>query len=429
MLGSKARHRRGLLPLFILLLLCSPIQAQTPDVEPSHEYYAANVIPEQGSVSIEYLGSANVELRVDDVSVASSEDMSAREAGTIWFSVDVIGNETAGWTASLSQYMVQTRPGDTHQLSLNIQAGATIDNPTAEVRVQARYDAPAGEETISNASVMAVAESFPRLTMQMDGLPDDFEPDLTRQVGFTVTNNNYYPDMVSFKVSGPEDWMVSPPSSIRLAPGETKTVYVDVKAPENPWFLYTSKSQLLTAEAVSETNGQTLMTVGVPMSQSGVNFPAWAAPHLFLFLMGAGLIAVRTRRKLRDRRLEKGKPSYPGLDPEHEAEFEALKIEDPEKAETLHRRLDTLYDRRKEAWKEAYEQRKRDEETLEQAYQERHEALVAAREGEEHDEAEHLARRRRLLRRKRELLKEKRERLREEGRREDTDPGAPAAPD
>lgn len=430
MLGSKARHRRGLLPLLILFLLLSPAaQGQVPEPEMSDDFYAANVLPQQGSATIPYLGSANIPLVIEDVSTASNEDQTTRERNRIYLSVDVLGNNTQGWSASTSTFSIATRPGQTHQVNLNIQAGATIDDPTVEVRVQATYDAAAGEDTVANASVMAVAESFPRVTMQMDGLPDDFEPDQTQKVGFTVTNNNYYPEMVSFQVDGPEDWLISPPSSVRLAPGETKTVYIDVKSPQNPWFLYTSSSEFISVDAVAGSNGQTMMTTGVPVSQTGVNFPAWATPHLFMLLIGAGMIAVRTRRKVQRWKLEKGKPSYPGLDPEHEADLAALEIEDPEQAETIEARLETLYEQRKEAWKEAYDRRKRAEEDLEEAYRERHEALVAARDADEDPDRRARAQRRRLLERKRQLLERKRQQLGEDGSSDEGPTGPSAAPD
>jgi len=405
--GSKARHRRGLLPLLALLLLAAPIQAQVPEPDTTRDNYAANVLPQQGSASIEFRGSASIPITVEDVSTqATSEDI-PRERNRISLSVDIVGNNTAGWAASLDRYTLQTEPGDTHEINLDIQAGATIQAPTVEVRVTAVYTPVSGDETVANASVLAVAESFPRLYMQMAEIPDDFEPDQKRSVPITVTNNNYYPDMASFQVNGPEEWMVSPPSSIRLAPGETKTVYIDVRSPENPWFLYTSSSDLITVRAVSETNGQPLVTTNIPVTQSGANVPAWVAPHAMLLLLGVGLITKRTTRKIRRRKLEKGKPSYPGLDPEHEAELEALKIEDPERADVVEDRLQTLYDQRKDAWKEAYQERQRAEEALQEAYRERHAALVDAREGEGPD-PEDVRRRRRLLERKRALLERKR---------------------
>lgn len=412
MQGSKARSWT-LLPLLALLLVSASVPAQVPDADPSQGYYNANVLPQQGSVSIEYLGSATVPILIEDISTQpGGQDGPPRESSQIFLSVDVVGNNTDGWTASLSKLQIQTRPGDTHQLRLNIQAGATISEPTVEVRIQSVYDPIAGDDKVTNASVMAVAESFPRLRMQMAELPDDFEPDELQSIPITVSNENYYPDMVSFEVTGPDAWMISPPSSVRLAPGETKTVYVDAKAPENPWFRYTTKSELVSVEAISETSGVTLVSVGVPVTQSGSNAPAWIVPHLFLLLAGAALLVVRSRRKLRERRLEKGKPSYPGLDPEHEAELEALKIEDPEEAETVEGRLETLYEKRKREWKEAYEKRQEAEESLAEAYGERHDALVAARDQRGGtDDPETLRERRELLSTKRELLERKREAL------------------
>lgn len=412
MRGSEGRSWT-LLPLLALLLVSASVPAQVPNVDPSQGYYNANVLPQQSSASIPYLGSVQIPVVIEDISTQpGGENGPPRESSQIRLSVDVLGNDTAGWAASLSQLQIQTRPGDTHELRLNIQAGATISDPTVEVRIQSVYDPISGEEKVTNASVMAVAQSFPRLSMQMGELPEDFQPDEMQRIPVTVTNQNYYPDMVSFQVTGPEEWMISPPSSIRLSPGETKTVYIDAKAPENPWFRYTTQSELINVEAISESSGVSLVSVGVPVTQSGSNAPAWILPHLFLLFAGAGLLVVRVRRKRRERRLEKGKPSYPGLDPEHEAELAALEIEDPEEAETVEQRLETLYEKRKREWKEAYERRQEAEESLAEAYGERHDALVAARERRsEADDPENLRRRRDLLSTKRELLERKRQAL------------------
>lgn len=418
MLGSKARHRRGLLPLLALLLLASPVQAQLPDTDLTQEgHYTANLAPAQSSVTMEFLGSAEIPIAVEDASIAPGGGDSPREKNRILLSAELVGNNTDGWAASLNRLMLPTSPGEEHQVRLNIQAGAQVEVPTVEVRVTAVYDPITGEPTTTNASVMAVAESFPRLSMRMAEMPEDFTPDEMQQVPITISNNNYYPDMVSFRIDAPEDWMVSPPSSIRLAPGETKTVYVDVKAPENPWFLMSKSSDMIIIDAVSETNGQPLVTSSVPVAQSGSNFPAWAAPHALLLLFGFALITKRTVRKVRDRRLEKGKPSFPGLDPEHEAEFEAMKIEDPAQAEVLEDRLETLYEQRKDAWKQAYKQRREAEDAIQEVYEERHAALVDARERvtDGDVDAEQRERRRELLQRKRALLERKRQRLQEAG--------------
>lgn len=414
MRGSSARRSRWvLLPILTLLLISSSAAAQLPEIETSDEHYAANIVPAQGSASIPYLGTATIPVTIDDISQDPGGDQGApREVNRITLSVDVRGNDTRGWVASLSQLQLPTRAGETHEVQLNLQVGATVRNPTVHVRIQSVYHAPDGTETLRNASVLAVAESFPRLTMQMGELPDSFQPNEFQSVPLTVTNSNYYPDMVSFRASQPEGWLVSPPSSIRLAPGETKTVFVDVKAPENPWFRYTTQSDLFSVEAVSETSGQPLVSVGVPVTQSGSTFPAWAGPHLLLLLIGAATIVTRSRKKRRDRRLEKGKPSYPGLDPEHEAELEGMKIAEPDEAEVVEDRLETLYEHRKQAWKEAYEQRQEIEETLQEAYEERHDVLVEARESDGIPDAEKMRRRRELLESKRELLRRKREALR-----------------
>jgi hypothetical protein len=286
-----------------------------------------------------------------------------------------------------------------------------VKAPLVEVRLQATYNAPDGQEYRTNASIMAVVEETPRLAALPGEYPDDFEPDEWQRIPITVTNNDLYPDMVSLRVEAPEGWLVSPPSSVRLDPGETKTLYVDVKAPDNPWFLYSTKSEFIGIDVVSENADQPLVTAGIPITQTGVTFPGWALPHLAMLVLGAGLFVKRVRRNRADRKLEKGKPSFPGLDPEHEAEFEALKIEDPEKAEAVEDRLQVLYGQRKEAWKEAYDERQDREEELGEVYQERHGVLVEARESEDRLDPEEIRERRELLQRKRALLERKRELL------------------
>lgn len=416
MQGSSLRRPDAvLLPLLAVLLLSAPVNAQVPESPSSDEFYKANVLPQQGGVELEFLGSASVDVTIEDASGTQAtlqNESPPRPANKIYLDAHIVGNNTDGWVASITPPKLTTTPGDTHQARLNIQAGATIQNPEVEVQITAVYDpARSSEDVVTNASVLAVAKTFPRVSMQMGELPPSFSPDELQRIPMEVQNTNYYPDMVSFKVTGPDDWMVSAPSSIQLGPGETRTVYVDVKAPENPWFLYTTKSKLISVEAISETSGQTLVSVGVPVTEEGSTFPGWVAPHALLLVMGAALITKRRRRKRREARLEKGKPSYPGLDPEHEAELEVLKIEDPEEAEDVEARLETLYEQRKEAWKEFHERRQAAEDELEETYRERHEALVEARLSEGQEDPEARRRRRRLLEKKRELLERKKQAL------------------
>lgn len=430
MSGSSTHVYRVLLPLIAFLLLAAsfPAQSQLPEVEPSEGFYAANLQPERGSVSLAFQGSATIPVTLDDVSVASEQDPIFREEGSIYLSVEVVGNDTRGWSASIVPPVVQSMPGETHNLTLDVQSGPTVEESTVEVRIEAIYDAITGERRQTNASVMAVVESFPRINALPAEYPDTFEPDELKRVPITVTNSDIYPDMVSLQVDTPEGWMVSPPSSIRLNPGESRVVYVDIKAPDNPWFLYTSSSDYIAIQATSENSGQPLVSTGVPVSQTGMTMPAWVTPHLLMLFLGAALITKRTARKVRDHRQEKSKPSYPGLDPEHEAELEALKIEDRERASVLEDRLETLYDQRKQAWKEAYRERKDVEEAIQQAYHDRHEALVAAREDEGRD-VERLERRRELLERKRALLERKRRRMSEQASQDpDTDPSGEVEP-
>lgn len=421
MRGSNTGPRtRLLLPLLCLLLVAPSAQAQ---ISTSPDFYGANVVPETGSVSLQFQGGANVPVTIEDVSGPSQSDQIPRERGRISFDVEVVGNDTSGWAASVSKTFVNTEPGDVHQVMLNIQSGATVEQTVVEVRFTATYETPTGEERVTNASVMAVVEAFPRVTALPSDYPDTFEPDDLKRVPITVTNEDLYPDMVSLRVDAPEHWMVSPPSSFRLAPGETKTVYVDIRSPDNPWFLFSTSSEYIPVDAVSENGGGVRATTGIPVQQSGVNFPAWAAPHALMLLLGAGLIVKRSRRRLDERGLERGKPSYPGLDPEHEAEFEAMKVEDPDQAEVVERRLEALYDQRKEAWREAYEQRQEAEEQLQQAYEERHQVLVEARESDGEPHPVEIERRRELLETKRRLLERKRDALDTDRPPDEAEPG------
>lgn len=416
--GSSAQpaHRVLLPAAFVLLLIFStiPTQAQLPEPDISRNHYASNIIPEEGSVTMPFQGAVSIPVTIEDASMVAREDQVFREPGDIYLSVEVLGNNTDGWTASITPRYMRTTPGEMHEVTLDIQSGATVEQSVVEVRIESVYQPFSGDEHQTNASVMAVVESFPRLSVLPDDYPDTFEPDDMQRVGITVTNNDIYPDMASLQVDAPNGWMVSPPSSVQLAPGESKIVYVDIKAPDNPWFLYTTKSEFISIGVVSENSGQQLVSTGVPISQTGSNPPAWIAGHMFMLFVGAALVTKRTARKVRDRRYEKGKPSYPGLDPEHEAEFEALKVKDPEEAGVLEERLETLYEQRKRAWSEAYERRQDAEEEVQMAYHERHEALVTAREAEEGADVDHELRRRRLLEKKRRLLERKRERVRRE---------------
>ncbi len=404
MLGSSHRTQVSLLPLLLLLLsvLAAPVgQAQEPlDDE---QVFGVKVTAERGSAHIPYLGNQIINLTLEDISRPANLVGTAPVRGNLLLDTEIEG-QLRGWQASVGVSTIQTTPGQVHQVPLNIQAGATIEEPRATVNLTIRYMTNGDEQQRLDLSFLAVAQSQAFLNIRPDGLPDRFNPDDRQQISLTIRNDNYYPDMVSFEVSAPEGWVVSPPSSITLDPGEERTIYFDVKAPQDPWFRLNPSSPTILVTAQSETSPSARYSTGVPVSISGWFLPGWVIPHIVLFFMGA-IAMVRSRQTTREeKRLEKGKPHYPGLPPEDEARLIALKKTDRDKAQTMEERLQTVHVKRKEAWKERYKKRQKLEKDLAKREKERHDAVLAAQKEREKTEEE------RRKREEKRLAEEKRKR-------------------
>lgn len=388
MLGSSHRSQVSLLPLLLLLLpvLLAPVgQAQEPlDDE---QVFGVKVTAERGSAHIPYLGHQIINLTLEDVSRPANLIGTAPVRGNLVMDTEIVG-QPRGWQASVGVSTIRTTPGQIHQVPLNIQVEATIEEPRATVNLTIRYMTGGDEQQRLDLSFLAVAESQPFINLQPDGLPDRFSPDERQQVSLTVRNDNYYPDMVSFQVSAPEGWVVSPPSSIMLDPGEERTIFFDVKAPQDPWFRLNPSNPTILITAQSESSPNARSSTGVPASISGWFLPGWVIPHIVLFFMGA-IAMVRSRQTTRqEKRLEKGKPHFPGLPPADEARLIALKKTDREKAQTMEQRLQSVHVKRKEAWKERYKKRQKLEQGLAKREKERHDAVLAAQKEREKTEEE-----------------------------------------
>lgn len=419
MSGSRSNQLgRVLLPTFVLLLLLTPAApAQELPSTDDENFYAANVIPQNSSARVDYLGTVQIPLQIEDASQQFNEQ-APRFTHQIRLSAQVLGNtsETRGWAATVDDIRIPTEPGDVHQANLLVTAGAQTNTYEVEVQVQAIYvPSTTGEPVVTNATVLVQANPFHAVSVLTADFPDSFSPDEHKQIPITVSNRNYYPETVTLRVSDAEGWVVSPPSSISLSPGETKTVFVDLRADDTPWFRYTTTTDIVFVEAYSETAERTVSSTTIPLSLSGSTLQPWVTPHIVLLLLGFATVAYRSGRKVREHGLQRGKPSYPGLPPAKEAEFEALKIQDPEKGEEVEERLEVAYDRRLEAWKAAYAKRKDTENELEERYRERHDVLVDRRDRDEPTSDEVREHRRDLLQKKKDLLERKRDRLDEDG--------------
>lgn len=415
---TRGRVSQGLLTLLLVLLpLCLPTTGLAQPGPAGDDFFKVNVIPERGSVFINYTGAETIDLAIEDVSSASSSPAGVDTQVTL--RTEIIANDTRGWQANLGQTSVFSQPGETTIVPLTIIAGATIQEPRVEIQIQATYHARAGEETTTNATVLAVAKPNPVVRMQFEGGFPEFRPDQRRSVPLLVTNHNYYPEMISFSVNAPEGWVVSPPSSVHLGPGETQRVFVDIKAPQDPWFRFnpTSDVVLVTAETQTNPGGRFPMTIPTPLS--GWFLPGWVIPHILLLGLGLVVVGKRTAEKRREHRLEKGKPSFPGLPPEKEARYEALKVKDPERAEEMEDRLERLHKKRVAAWKSDYKERKREERERRLQAKKRHDAILEKKRKEDRKRREAERRKRKEMekkRKKREKLRKKREKL--EKRRE-----------
>ncbi len=368
---------RAIAPLLVLFLFSVPLAgAQLPGVSEG-EYFGATIRADQSSASIDYLGTANIQLTVVDISV--TQDLGgAQPSNRIQFDTEVVG-EPRGWTAYTSPSSMLTRPGDVHSVNLNIQAGAGLEEPRVVVNVNATYIPTEGPERTVQTSVLAVANPNAIVQVQTGGSTDNFRPDEHRRVPLDVSNRDYYPRMVHFEVNAPEGWVVSPPSSVQVGPRSTETVWVDVRAPQDPWFqLNPTSAAPIVVTASMEGEGISEQSVAISSTLSGFFLPGWVIPHLVLLAAGVFLFGRRSMQEAREHRLRKGKPTFPGLPPEKEARYEALKRKDPERAETMKQRLEKVYANRKEDWKEAYTRFRKGLSLDRREAQRRHDAMLAA---------------------------------------------------
>ncbi|MDX1612328.1 MAG: hypothetical protein R3185_08155, partial [Candidatus Thermoplasmatota archaeon] len=208
-----------------------------------------------------------------------------------------------------------------------------------------------------------------------------------------------------------------------LAPGEERTVYFDVKAPQDPWFRFNPSGEVVLVEAASGSNPQAKYTLGVPVPISGFFLPGWVIPHIALFLIGLVAMVRQAAPRVKERRLEKGKPEYPGLPPEEHAVLVALKKTDPARSDLMEQRLKKLHKRRREAWKDRYAKRKELEKRMLARERARHDAYLEAQREKEREEALEEKRRLKELRRqkrkrRKELKKLRRRKRKAEKRRE-----------
>ncbi len=411
--GNRARgHRDALFSILLLLLasLAAPaVTAQDPpDPSQAGRWFGVVVTPDRGAVHVPYMQNTLVNLTLLDVSKGDGEPLSS---GRILLQVDVLGEDSQGWEASLTTSAVTTRPGQTHTVGLFIEAGAIITEPTAEVLITARYDARIGQDFETNLTILAVAQPNPIVTLRFEGTFPEFSPDEEKRVGLTVTNQDYYPNMILFDVQAPEGWIISPPSSIQLGPGEERQVFFDVKAPQDPWFRLNPTSDVFLVTAETSQAGGNQHTVAIPTPLTGYFLPGWVMPHIVLFFLGAAVLAKRSKDKHEERKLEKGKPSYPGLPVEKEAELEALKQTDPDKAERMEERLKELHGKRLAAWKQVYKQRKEKEKELRERERERHDAILREQKKQERERKKAEKARRKKLAKLRKQKRKKRKRL------------------
>lgn len=418
MWGSKAPVTLALL----LVLLFSPLAGAQLPTEPQTSNYGVSMTPDRGSAHIDYLGSANLNLTLEDVSTAQAQGTSGQPVpNQIFFDTEIRGDPARGWQVSLGTNSLNTRPGETHRVPVIIEAGATIEDPVVEAVITATYEARDGSTSSTNTSILAVAKPNPVIQMRLEGATPTFAPDEQKRIPVVVQNGDYYPQMVAFRVDAPEGWTVSPPSSIQMGPKEQQTVYFDVKAPQDPWFRMNPTGELFLVDAeVTTANGNTA-TVGVPTPVSGWFLPGWVIPHLVLLGLGVIVFGKRATQKAREHRLEKCKPTFPGIPLEKEARYRAMQATDPDEAETMRERLKDLWGRRKEAWKDWYREQKDQAREQRRELREHRAAVLEARRSEEQEAAETLEqrekRRQELLERKR-RLEEQADRDRQEAEEE-----------
>ncbi len=402
-----------LLPLilFSLFTLLSP-SAAAQALEDEGSFFGVVMEVDQGSVYVEYMQQDRVNITLHDVSLSFQDEALAPVPHRIHISTEVHGDSADGWHVSVPFSSIPSRPGDTHTIPVRVETTAMIQDPIVEIDVQATYVPRGGDGgTTTNATILAVAQPNPRLTLLSQSTPDRFSPDEQRQVPMLVQNEDYYPNMVAFSARAPDGWVVTPPSSIQLGPKESTVVHFFVKAPQEPWFRVNPSSDIVTIEA-EIVDGGMVASQGIPTPVSGWFLPGWVIPHLTLLLMGVAVLTKRGIEKTRENRLRKGAPSFPGLPPEKAARYEALKIAAPEKADQMKERLKKVHKDRKKEWKEAYKEERKKASDRRRNVNTRRKALLSQRKEEAKQKKaeqkkldERKARREELLKKKQALQK------------------------
>lgn len=376
---------RGLLFLLLLSsLLATSSAAQlpgVPDPAESHAVYGFQMTPDRGGAFVPFLRNALVNITIDDLSVVHT-DAASPVLSQVFLSSEIVANNSQGWLAALEATAVPIRPGESRVITLNIQAGATVVEPVVHVRVHGLYRSGSGQTVEQNLTLLAVAQPSQFVNLQLRGIEEPWRPDEQREVDVQVRNDNYYPDMITFSVTAPDGWVVSPPSTIRMDPGETRLVTFDIKAPQDRWILINPTSEVILVTAESASSSAARYTVGIPAPLSGVWLPGWVVPHIFLFFLGLLMLVRVTHERREERRLEKGKPQYPGIAPEEEARLAALKRTEPDRAEAMEERLHALHKRRVKAWRGTYKKRKALEGELAKREKARHDELIKAQKRE-----------------------------------------------
>lgn len=408
--------------LFSLFTLLSP-SASAQVLGDGESFYGVEMELDQGAVYVEYMRQERINVTLHDVSMSVQDETFTPVTHRIEIDTEIHGDSNGGWYVNVPFNSLPSRSGDTHTLPILVETTALIEDPVVEIDIQATYVPRGGDGgSVTNATILAVAQPNPRLSLLSQSTPDRFSPDEQRQVPMLVQNEDYYPNMISFSAQASEGWVVSPPSSVQLGPKESTVVHFFVKAPQEPWFRVNPSSDSVRIEA-EIVDGGMVASQSVQTPVSGWFLPGWVIPHLTLLLMGAAVLTKRGVEKTRENRLRKGAPSFPGLPPEKAARYEALKAAAPEKAERMKERLKKVHKERKQTWKEAYKEDRKQASDRRRNVNSRRKALLKQRKEQAKQEKqekkrleERKARRKELLEKKRELAEEAQ---REEGRRED----------
>jgi len=190
-----------------------------------------------------------------------------------------------------------------------------------------------GHATVTPIDVDVLVKVKPYHSLKFDAVPYlVFRPDEIVSIPITIQNLGNYNDTFSFRVvSEHDDIIVTDPTSITLAPGETSDTYLGVTIPPSVFDYGTIHQIKLEAYSIDQEN-VTIAKQTITLESKGVYFSELNSLGIvfliFIFILFVLFIIIRRRRLMQQICV---KPDKPWEIPEEEEYLEKLKNDDKQK--------------------------------------------------------------------------------------------------